>query len=297
MTIIRNQEKLDGFDVHWPWLDGPLKTGVTAVIRAKDEARNLPWVLPRLLETVDRVVLVDNLSTDDTAETAQALADQAGAGHRLEVMTYPFPVSRCGPEHLETPPNSVHSLAHFYNWSFSHVHTRYSMKWDGDMVLTREGAALLRSLAWQIEYNDTIVIVPRYALYVASDSVAYLDVRSAYIEPWIYPMGPQYVFVKGFDWEVRNFPEDVRRLTVPKGTCVELKWLDTDEFSHWTSVDAFDPDRSPRKVREHHVFTALAEGRPDELDAVHRVEAPEGIHVVDHVVDHWLPTTGREFTA
>ena len=46
---------------------------VTVVIPAKDEARNVAWVLRRLPETVDEVILVDGRSTDDTVAVARAV--------------------------------------------------------------------------------------------------------------------------------------------------------------------------------------------------------------------------------
>lgn len=46
---------------------------VTVVIPAMNEARNLPYVLPRIPAWVDEVLLVDGHSTDDTVEVARAL--------------------------------------------------------------------------------------------------------------------------------------------------------------------------------------------------------------------------------
>lgn len=295
-ALIPNREGLPEFDVHWPWAEGTLARGLTAVLRAKDEARNLPWVLPPLLRAVDRVVLVDNQSADDTAGVARQIAEREGAAARLDVRSYPFDVSRCGPEHLATPGDSVHSLTHFYNWSFAQARTRYSMKWDGDMVLTPEGVAMLSQLVWQLETKVSVVAFQHHPLYVESARVGYFDVKLSNSEPWIYPMAPGYAYVKGFDWEIRDFPADVSKLTMPQGLCFELKWLDSDEFAHWTTPDAFDPVRSPRKVREYEVFTALAEGRFEDLDSVYRIEAPEGVHVVDHVARTWLPQMPRPLT-
>ena len=65
-TDIRNVEGLSDFDVHWRWQDGPLAPGITAVLRVKNEAASLGWVLPPLLDAVREVVLVDNGSTDGT---------------------------------------------------------------------------------------------------------------------------------------------------------------------------------------------------------------------------------------
>jgi glycosyltransferase involved in cell wall biosynthesis len=46
---------------------------VTVVIPAKDEARNVAWVLRRLPKTVDEVILVDGHSSDDTVAVARAV--------------------------------------------------------------------------------------------------------------------------------------------------------------------------------------------------------------------------------
>lgn len=45
---------------------------VSVVVPAKNEARNIGWVLERIPPWVDEVILVDGLSTDDTVAVAQA---------------------------------------------------------------------------------------------------------------------------------------------------------------------------------------------------------------------------------
>ncbi len=54
----------------------PRKLGypsVTAVIPALNEAQNLPYILPKLNQLVDEVIIVDGLSEDDTIEVARRL--------------------------------------------------------------------------------------------------------------------------------------------------------------------------------------------------------------------------------
>ncbi len=288
-------EGMPDFDVTWPWTSGePLAPGLTCVFRVRNEARNLPWVLPPILTAVDHVLLVDNGSDDGTAEVARRVAAEQGVADRLTVLDYPHRVSRAGGEHLATPATSVRSLTHFYNWCFSHVRTTYSMKWDGDMVLTPEGSSILRDLSWQLQATEAIVAMPRHPLTVVDESTGWLDLSLRFLEPWVYPMGPEFTFVKAFDWELREFPPGVERVVLPQGLVVEVKWLDADEFAHWRTegVD-FTHTRLYRKLREFEVDQAIREGRAEELGGLTRVDAPPGVHIIDHVTHTWLRQAPR----
>ena len=261
-------------------------------MRVKDEARSLPWVLPPLLRAAAHVVLIDNGSTDGTPALARSLAAGARAEQRLDVLAYPFSIARCGSEHLATPAGSLHSLAHFYNWSFSHVRTGYALKWDGDMVLTDAAVAALRDLAWQLEGCERIVRVPRSPLYVADERRAYLDTALVNREPWAWPNRPGYEFVKALEWELPMFPPGVATLTLPEHGCVELKHLDAEEFAHWSDTDFAASARTSRKRRETEVFAALAAGRRPPA-GVKEVVEPAGRHVIEHVRDVVLPGLAR----
>ena len=169
----------------------------------------------------------------------------------------------------------MHSLVYFYNWSFAHVETAYSLKWDGDMVLTEDAEGLIHDLAWQLPGKDVIVRVPRHSLYVDNERVAYLDLGLPNVEAYGYPMGPAYTHVKAFEWELRAYPEDVEFVRLPDGASLELKWLDSDEFAHWTAPEAFaDNFRTARKRREYELFESLGRGEWERWPHLHRIEAP-----------------------
>ncbi|GAB2866794.1 hypothetical protein GCM10027026_15830 [Myroides odoratimimus subsp. xuanwuensis] len=292
---LRNREGQADLDIVWPWDRADrLTPGTTSVLRVKNEARSLPFVLPPLLRATQSVVLVDNESDDGTPEVARRVADELGLGDRLLVTSYPVRVSRCGPEHLHTPADSVHSLTWFYNWAFSHARTSYSLKWDGDMVLTEDGERLLGDLAWMLPGRDVVLYVTRHSLYIESDRVAYLDLGLHNAEPFGYPMTPEYTHVKAFEWELRLYPDRARGVRLPEGSSVELKYLDSDEFAHWTDTDAFaESARTRRKRREWQLFTALAAGNWEGQPGIHRIEAPEGTNIVDYVTRVWLPQAPR----
>ena len=286
--ILTNLEGHTAYNVEWAWTDGDVQPGFTAVVRAKNEARTLPWTLPPLLRSARRVVLIDNGSTDGTTDVAREAAAREGAELRMELQSYPFSVARCGEEHLSTPASSLHSLVYFYNWSFSHVRTRYALKWDADMVLTETGTQALRDLDWQLEADDAVVKIPRYPLYVADERRAFLDLGLANCEAWAWPNRPGYSFVKALEWEQPLLPPDVPRIVLPDWSCIELKHLDADEFDHWSDTQFDLTARTQRKRREWEMFRALADGDTGAEDLV-AVEAPEGQHVIDYVRATWLP--------
>jgi hypothetical protein len=287
--VLTNLEEETDFTVRWAWADGGLEPGFTGVVRVKNEARSLPFVLPPLLRAVSRVVLIDNGSTDGTPDVARAIAAEHGAADRLEVHHYPFAIARCGEEHLGTPADSVHSLVHFYNWSFSQVRTGYALKWDGDMVLADAAIAVLRDLAWQLEAAEVVVKVPRYPLYIADERHAFVDTELRNTEPWGWPNRPGFSFAKALDWELPLWRSDIPTVTLPDWSCVEIKHLDADEFAHWSPQTDFEASsRQKRKRREWDVFNVLA-GGADPPRGVIPVEAPGDCHVIDYVRSEWLP--------
>jgi hypothetical protein len=283
-----NREGLAEYAVRWNWAEGPsAPDGFTAVLRVKDEARSLPWALPGVLRSVERAIVVDNGSTDGTPEVAREVAEGLGLGGRLEVLSYPFAVSRCGPEHLWTYPDSVHSLTYFYNWSFSHVATRYALKWDGDMVLTPEGEGILRDLSWQLGSVDAAITMQRDPVYVESERVAYVDTAPGKAEPWGWRNSSTYTFAKAFDWELM-MPRPGDPVTkLPDWMCFELKWLDANEFGHWSHTE-FKAEINRRKRREWELFHSLREGASLPGGVV-RVESPEGVHVIEHLRRTYVP--------
>ncbi len=242
----------------------PCGPGLTCVFRVKDEARNLPWVLPR--HARGGASTSSSSTTAPTDGTPEVAAARGGRGRRRRTAT---PARRTrtasagrAPSTSPRRPDSVHSLTHFYNWSFAHVRTTYSMKWDGDMVLTPEGVGVLQRPVWQLSARARWWRCPRHPL-VWSRATRWRGSTSAsrFLEPWVYPMGPTSPSSRRSSGRCASSPPTSERIVAPEGLCVELKWLDADEFAHWSPIDDFADSRVQRKRREQEVDRALREGR------------------------------------
>ena len=266
--------------------------GFTAVLRVKDEARSLPWALPPLLRAAARVVLVDNGSTDGSAAVARRIAAVHGAagppgGPRLPVHGRPLRGRAPGhPGGVGAQPGVllqlvVRARAHRLRAQVGRGH-------GADRP--RRGDAARSGLAARVRRGGRADPAPR--LYVLDERRAFLDTGLRNCEPWAWPNRPGYSFVKATDWELPLWGGEHRDVTLPEWSCVELKFLDADEFAHWSQTDFGASARTRRKRREWAVSGALAAGAPPPAGVV-AIHAPAGRHVIDHVRETWLPARAR----
>ena len=242
--------------------------GTSAFVRAKDEASKIEPCLRSILPVFDEIHVIDNGSRDDTGEIVRRLRESAADGSRIRLHSYPFRVARFGPEHDGTPADSLHSLVYFTNWALSRCTRRYACKWDADMVLAGEQrdafASLIAGLdrgwpaAWSLA-GQTVYRTPD-GLFLAPRGEVNREVRIA-------PCGYAARFHKREHWEQLVRPRWLRTRHFAPVCFHELKFLDEEEFDHWSTTEF----PSPRKRREWASFQHLREGRRD--GAVHRLPA------------------------
>ena len=136
--------------------------------------------------------------------------------------------------------------------------------------------------------------MPRHGLYLENDPRAYLDLGLRNAEEWGFPIGPDFVFTKAYEWEIRTTPDPVRSIALPHGL---VRRAQVPRRRRVRALDrpgvVRDQLRNKRKRREWTVFNALATATVPE--ACIEITAPAGVHIVDHVTHEWLPRAPRPF--
>lgn len=237
--------------------------GTSAFVRARDEGTKIEHCLRSILPVFDDIHVIDNGSRDDTAEIVRQVRETAADGSKIRVHSYPFRVGRFGPEHDETPADSLHSLVYFTNWALSRCTRRYACKWDADMVLAGEQRDAFLGLiagldggwpaAWSFA-GQTVYRTSEGSFLVPRGEVN----REVRIAPCGYPAR----FHKRQHWEQLIRPRWLRTHHFAPVCFHELKFLDEEEFDHWSTTEF----PSPRKRREWETFQRLRGGGAGDVD-------------------------------
>ena len=266
----RNREGNEAYAFSLPLRNGA--PGTSAFVRAKDEASKIEYCLRSILPVFDEIHVIDNDSRDDTAEIVRRLRRSGDGGAKIRLHSYPFALGRFGPEHDETPADSLHSLVYFTNWALSRCTRRYACKWDADMVLAGEQrdafAGLIGGLdgGWPAAWS-----LAGQTVYRTSEGSFLAPRGEVNREVRIAPCGYAARFHKREHWEQLIRPRWLRTHHFAPVCFHELKFLDEEEFDHWSTTEF----PSPRKRREWATFQRLRGGGAGDADmgAVHRLPA------------------------
>lgn len=112
-------------------LGRPRLPGISAIMRIKNGAEFLRLSIESHLPYVDEVVACYNDCNDETPKIlADLAAEHPGKIRPIEYRPKVHPIlSR---EHAETPSDSVHAIAHYYNFALAQARYSYATKLDDD---------------------------------------------------------------------------------------------------------------------------------------------------------------------
>lgn len=134
-------------------------TAITAMVRVRNEEEFLRPAIESIVDLVDEVLLVDNLSTDATPAIVAELA-RAHPG-KVFATSYPHAVRRVGRETHELAATraarfSPHLSANYYNWCLRRCRRPFVLKWDGDMIALPGFARALE--AWRRSQRPVLML-------------------------------------------------------------------------------------------------------------------------------------------
>lgn len=136
---------------------------ISAMVRVQNEAQFLYPAIKSIVDYVYEVVIVDNLSTDNTPAVIQALKEEYP--RKVVCYVYKYTIAKVGTENMKLAQNafrrrfSPRLLANYYNWCLKKCTKKYIMKWDGDMIASES----LCSFLDQWRQNDKEVLAIRGA--------------------------------------------------------------------------------------------------------------------------------------
>lgn len=130
---------------------------ISAMLRVKNEIEFLERSIKSVVDVVDELVVVDNLSMDGSADVITTLAKLYP--DKIRAFSYPHDVARYGDEmeKLATTAEGRRSpsfLPNFYNWCVDKCTCPYILKWDGDTIATSALAPTLH----RFKYSDKQVL-------------------------------------------------------------------------------------------------------------------------------------------
>lgn len=110
---------------------------ISAMVRVKNEEEFLYASVKSIIDCVDEVVLVDNMSIDRTPSIITRLREEYPA--KVTCHQYPHVIGKVGKESwdLAADPRarSLPQLsANYYNWCLRRCSKPFILKWDGDMI-------------------------------------------------------------------------------------------------------------------------------------------------------------------
>ncbi len=112
---------------------------ISAVIRVKNEEEFLLQSVNSIIDHVEEIVIINNLSTDKTPAIIKKL--KKNYPQKVFSFEYNYKVAKIGlpsKRVISKNKNSPLHLSNYTNWCLKKCRHPYILKWDGDMIATKE---------------------------------------------------------------------------------------------------------------------------------------------------------------
>ena len=109
-----------------------VSNGISILLRIKNEESTIKNAILSIVDLVDEIIVVNNMSTDRTKDI---IMDLESKYENIYCYNYNLIIPKVGIEHIKyINNNSENTLGTYYNWCLSKATKRYCIKWDGDFI-------------------------------------------------------------------------------------------------------------------------------------------------------------------
>jgi len=222
-----------GFPLAYALAGRPPKK-ISAVMRIKNEIEFLEQSIKSVIDLVDELVIVDNCSTDGSADVIADIASRSPK--KVKALSYPYNIARYGEEMLMLAASkggkkSPSYLPNYYNWTTAQCAGPYILKWDGDTIATDALAPALerfRQSKMQILSHTGINLHPDRTCYIAGRPLESMEPRLFYRPLSTYNCYTHFETLwSPYLWHYRSFLEDA-----PEPLYFHMKFCKADRFSN-----------------------------------------------------------------
>ena len=241
------------------------------MLRIKNEEMNIKNVLIGIVNVFDEIILVDNNSTDKTLAIVNELKEEnVELSNKLKIYNYPFQVAKCGIDNFNTHPDSLRSLAYFYNYSLSKCNFSYVMKWDGDMFLPSFLKNDFKNYISKLTKNKKPVLgAPKgLTVFKGLDSKFYYRKNSFEEEIRIFNNYSANTFEKDVLWERFQNKVESEKISSGKNIFIEYKDVNKNEFSHWDEGYLGMGPRKRRELKDFKIIHKLTSNKEEDISTI-----------------------------
>ncbi len=248
-----------------------LKSGLTFMVRAKNERANIYFVLGSLKHVLAnpqlncQLLFVDNQSDDGTYEEVVQVCKHLSI-RNVFLTRYEVEVSRSGDAHTRLQgADRARSLDTYYNWCLDRVMTHYVMKWDCDFLALQDN---LIELIGRYELNTSdkpLAVWCSGKTLFKNGADRFVNEQTMYNEFRVFSKAQGYRWEYAPRWEIcsREYMAKADKQVFARCVFLELKDLGRNEFEFRSQGTAILSD--VRDKRDGEIIVAL---KSSSLDAM-----------------------------
>lgn len=163
------------------------KDGLSGFMRLRNEGEFISQTIESWLPLLDELIIVFNNCQDDTEEIVKVWEEKYP--EKIKVYHYvPIVYPQGSEKYKSLESDNVHSLVHYYNFALSKTTKRWAVKLDGDLILAKGKAEVIRKQYNYIKENDTNAILPLSGINIIEQKgKIYVPSNSKYCGAGIHP--------------------------------------------------------------------------------------------------------------